>query len=76
MRWYSTTPPARDKTRKSCESGMPGRCATLSPENGTFLNGARVAEAPLSVGDRVLCGNTSLTYDGRRLISDDARGAS
>jgi ABC-type multidrug transport system ATPase subunit/pSer/pThr/pTyr-binding forkhead associated (FHA) protein len=48
----------------------------LGAANGTFLNGARVAEALLSVGDRVLCGNTALTYDGRRLISDDARGAS
>lgn len=46
----------------------------LGSANGTFVNGRPVRETPLLVGDKIQVGNTAVSFDGRRLLSDTRAG--
>ena len=51
--------------------GIP-RIVDLSSRNGIFLDGARVQDAPLTLGSVVLIGSTTLVFDGTRLVTEAA----
>jgi pSer/pThr/pTyr-binding forkhead associated (FHA) protein len=57
---------AIDHTKEGC------RIRDLQSSNGTFLNGARVKEAPLSNGDEIRAGNTVFVI---RILTDEPLSA-
>jgi pSer/pThr/pTyr-binding forkhead associated (FHA) protein len=72
--------PTKDVSRQHCEIAVEKNVVTvkdLGSSNGTFINGKRIAEAPLAAGDRLRLGPVTFVVqiDGKpaQIKPDDAR---